>query len=202
VEAEGWRFVAFVPLVPLFPFNLLNYALGLTQIPLTQYVLASLVCMAPGTLAYAWLGYAGREALADNRSAINYALIALALLAAVALLPRLIRRLRGDRELKWIEAELLANWLNDGANVVLIDVRGPDEFTGPLGHLPHALNLPVGTLPDRLTEIKMFEEQPIVVVCRTHKRSAKAASILQEAGFQGVRVLRGGMERWDGRQAD
>jgi uncharacterized membrane protein YdjX (TVP38/TMEM64 family) len=109
VEAEGWRFVAFVRLVPLFPFNLLNYALGLTQIPLTQYVLASLVCMAPGTLAYAWLGYAGREALADNQSAINYALIALALLAAVALLPRLIRRLRGDRELKWIEVELLAN---------------------------------------------------------------------------------------------
>ena len=99
VEAEGWRFVAFVRLVPLFPFNLLNYALGLTQIPLTQYILASLVCMAPGTLAYAWLGYAGREALADNRSAINYALIALALLAAVALLPRLVRRLRGDHEL-------------------------------------------------------------------------------------------------------
>ena len=34
VEAEGWRFVAFVRLVPLFPFNLLNYALGLTRIPL------------------------------------------------------------------------------------------------------------------------------------------------------------------------
>jgi len=119
VEAEGWRFVAFVRLVPLFPFNLLNYALGLTQIPLTQYVLASLVCMAPGTLAYAWLGYAGREALADNQSAINYGLIALALLAAVALLPRLIRRLSGDRELQWIEIELLASWLKDGANVSL-----------------------------------------------------------------------------------
>ena len=86
VEAEGWRFVAFVRLVPLFPFNLLNYALGLTQIPLVHYTLASLVCMAPGTLAYAWLGYAGREALADNATAIHYGLIALALLAAIALL--------------------------------------------------------------------------------------------------------------------
>jgi rhodanese-related sulfurtransferase len=188
-----------VRLVPLFPFNLLNYALGLTQIPLTQYVLASLVCMAPGTLAYAWLGYAGREALADNQSAINYGLIAFALLAAVALLPRLIRRLRGDRELQWIEIELLASWLKDGASVILIDVRGPDEFTGPLGHLPHALNLPVGTLPDRLTEIKVSGEQPIVVVCRTDKRSAKAAIILREAGFRDVRVLRGGMEQWNSR---
>ena len=40
VEAEGWRFVAFVRLVPLFPFNLLNYALGLTRIRLSHYVLA------------------------------------------------------------------------------------------------------------------------------------------------------------------
>ena len=94
VDAEGWRFVAFVRLVPLFPFNLTNYALGLTRIPLAHYVLASFVCMAPGTLAYTWLGYAGREALAGNEAAIRYGLIALALLAAVAFLPRLVRRLR------------------------------------------------------------------------------------------------------------
>lgn len=93
VEAEGWRFVAFTRLVPLFPFNLLNYALGLTRIPLTHYALASLVCMAPGTLAYAWLGHAGREALAGDATAIRYGLVALALLAAVAFLPRLVRRI-------------------------------------------------------------------------------------------------------------
>jgi uncharacterized membrane protein YdjX (TVP38/TMEM64 family) len=97
VEAEGWRFVAFTRLVPLFPFNLLNYALGLTRIPLTHYVLASLVCMAPGTLAYTWLGHAGREALAGDATAIRYGLIALALLAAVAFLPRLVRRIRAAR---------------------------------------------------------------------------------------------------------
>jgi uncharacterized membrane protein YdjX (TVP38/TMEM64 family) len=56
VEAEGWHFVAFVRLVPLFPFNLTNYALGLTRNSPTHYVLASLVCMMPGTLAYTWLG--------------------------------------------------------------------------------------------------------------------------------------------------
>ena len=48
VEDEGWRFVAFTRLVPLFPFNLLNYALGLTRIPLPHYTLAPAVCMAPG----------------------------------------------------------------------------------------------------------------------------------------------------------
>jgi uncharacterized membrane protein YdjX (TVP38/TMEM64 family) len=108
VEAEGWRFVAFVRLVPFFPFNLLNYALGLTRIPLSHYVLASLVCMAPGTLAYAWLGYAGREAIAGNESAIRYGLIALALLAAVAFLPRLIRLLCGEESLRCLHHDYSA----------------------------------------------------------------------------------------------
>ena len=67
VDAEGWRFVAFVRLVPLFPFNLSNYVLGLTRIPLHHYVLATLVCMAPGAVAYTWLGHAGRGALAARR---------------------------------------------------------------------------------------------------------------------------------------
>ena len=94
VEAEGWRFVAFVRLVPLFPFNLANYALGLTRIPLPAYAAASFVCMFPGALAYAWLGHAGREALAGGDGAIRNALLALALLALVAFLPRLARRFR------------------------------------------------------------------------------------------------------------
>jgi uncharacterized membrane protein YdjX (TVP38/TMEM64 family) len=42
VEAEGWRFVALMRLVPLFPFNLMNYALGLTRISLGHYALTSL----------------------------------------------------------------------------------------------------------------------------------------------------------------
>lgn len=94
VEAESWRFIAFVRLVPLFPFNLSNYALGLTRISVAHYVLASLVSMAPGTLAFTWLGYAGREAAAGDFAAIRYGLLALALLAAIAFLPRLASRLR------------------------------------------------------------------------------------------------------------
>ncbi len=94
VEAEGWRFVAFTRLVPLFPFNLLNYALGLTRIRLSHYVLASLICMLPGGLAYAYLGYAGREAAAGGEQAVKAGLVALGLLAAVAFLPRFIGRLR------------------------------------------------------------------------------------------------------------
>lgn len=94
VEAEGWRFVAFVRLVPLFPFNLLNYALGLTRIRIAEYVIASAVCMLPGGFAYTYLGYAGREAAAHGAGAIRNIALAAGLLAAVALLPRLVRRFR------------------------------------------------------------------------------------------------------------
>ncbi len=94
VEAEGWRFVVFVRLVPLFPFNALNYALGLTRIPLGQYVVASYLAMLPGAAAYTYLGYAGREALSGSGGWMRHALIALALIAAALFLPRLARRLR------------------------------------------------------------------------------------------------------------
>lgn len=94
VEAEGWRFVAFTRLVPVFPFNLLNYALGLTRIPFLPYLLATAIGMLPGAIAYTWLGYAGREAAGGGEGLIQKGLIALALLAALAFLPRLVDRLR------------------------------------------------------------------------------------------------------------
>jgi uncharacterized membrane protein YdjX (TVP38/TMEM64 family) len=97
VEAEGWRFVAFVRLVPVFPFNLLNYALGLTRIALAEYIIASAVCMLPGAFAYTYLGYAGREAAAHGAGAIRSVALAIGLLAAAALMPRLVRRFGSAR---------------------------------------------------------------------------------------------------------
>ena len=96
VEAEGWRFVAFVRLVPLFPFNLLNYALGLTRIGLTTYIVTSAICMIPGVVAYTWLGFTSRQALSGGRNLIRDILIAIAILAAAALLPRMVQRMRRD----------------------------------------------------------------------------------------------------------
>jgi uncharacterized membrane protein YdjX (TVP38/TMEM64 family) len=96
VATEGWRFVAFVRLVPLFPFNLLNYALGLTRISFLTYLLATWVFMLPGAFAYTWLGYVGREALSGGDDQIRNITIALSLLAAVTFLPRIVRKLRAQ----------------------------------------------------------------------------------------------------------
>ena len=67
VEDEGWRFVAMTRLIPFIPFNALNYALGLTRIRLVSYVAASVVFMAPGAAAYAYLGHAGRSLATGGR---------------------------------------------------------------------------------------------------------------------------------------
>ena len=98
VEKEGWRFVAFTRLVPLFPFNLLNYSLGLTKISFWQYSLATYVFMLPGAVAYTYLGYIGKEAATGGEALIQKIMIALALLAVVAFMPRFIRQLRQGGE--------------------------------------------------------------------------------------------------------
>lgn len=200
VEAEGWRFVALTRLVPLVPFNLLNYALGLTRIGLVRYVVASLVCMIPGTAAYTWLGHAGKAALGGESDAIRYGLLALGLLALIAFVPRLIRRFRTPR-LRWINVAELKALQNSPRAPTVLDVRNPDEFIGPLGHLPGARNEPLGALPARLGGLATAPRQALVVVCRTDKRSAKAAELLRDAGFADVRVLRGGMEAWRAAEA-
>jgi uncharacterized membrane protein YdjX (TVP38/TMEM64 family)/rhodanese-related sulfurtransferase len=197
VEAEGWRFVALTRLVPLIPFNLLNYALGLTRIRTASYVLASLISMIPGTLAYTWLGYAGREAIAGNVAAIRYGLMGLGLLAAVAFVPRLLQRFKNERPVCWIEVGELVPRLHAAGTIAVIDVRGPDEFAGPLGHIANARNVPLPELPARVAELGSLVETPVVLVRKTDRRSASAAAILDEAGFRDVFVLRGGMVRWN-----
>lgn len=100
VEKEDWRFVAFVRLVPIFPFNVLNYALGLTKIRLWDYSLATYICMLPGAFAYTYLGYIGREAATGGESLVQKAMLALALLAIIAFLPRFISLLRKKKTVK------------------------------------------------------------------------------------------------------
>jgi uncharacterized membrane protein YdjX (TVP38/TMEM64 family) len=99
VEHQGWRFVAFVRLVPVFPFNLLNYALGLSRLSVRTFAVTSFFAMAPGALVYAYLGYAGREAIGGGPDLVRKAFLALTLLAALALLPTLIRRWQRPRRL-------------------------------------------------------------------------------------------------------
>ena len=78
--------------------------------------------------------------------------------------------------------------------VQILDVREPEEFTGPLGHIQDARLIPLGELAERAGELS--RDRPIVAVCRAGGRSAQATVILQQAGFKEVANLTGGMLRW------
>jgi len=194
VETEGWRFVAFTRLVPLFPFNLLNYALGLTRIRFAHYLIATYVCMLPGAIAYTYLGYAGREALAGSEGLIQKALLALALLAAVAFLPGLIGRLRRKPMLSVAE---LKQRLDKNADLMLLDVRTAADYVGEPGHIAGSVNIPLEDLNTRLNELSDRLERPIAIVCRTDRRSTKAGQILVRQGYAEVQVVQNGMTAWN-----
>jgi rhodanese-related sulfurtransferase len=95
----------------------------------------------------------------------------------------------------WLEPAGLRDRLDRGELPMIIDVRGQDEFDGPLGHIVGALNIPLSGLPARVAELARAR-CPIVLVCLTDKRSSQAAATLAEAGIRDVAVLRGGMRGW------
>ena len=194
VESEGWRFVAFVRLVPLFPFNLLNYALGLTRMRLLPYIIATYIFMLPGAIAFTYLGYAGREAVAGGEGLIQKGLLALALLAVVAFLPRLIGTLRRG---PMLDIDQFRRWLDTENNLLVLDVRTSEDFVGEQGHIDKAVNIPVEELQQRMAELGDHLEHPVAIVCRTDKRSVKAALLLTEEGFADVHIVRGGMTKWN-----
>ena len=105
-------------------------------------------------------------------------------------------RVRRPAEPVWIETDALRRQLTaNAAPITVIDVREPAEFSSPPGHLPGAINVPLSTLPTRLGEIAA-RKQPVVLVCKTDRRSAKAAELLLAQGVPAVTVLRGGTDGW------
>lgn len=94
----------------------------------------------------------------------------------------------------WIDVRSLEARLDPKGAVRLIDVRGADEFAGPLGHIAGAVNIPLGELANRVSEVA---PGPVHLICRTDRRSASAAAMLKNAGFAELHVVRGGMQEWN-----
>ncbi len=89
VAEEGWKIVGLTRLSPIFPFNLLNYSFGLTQVSLRDYFFASWIGMMPGTAMYVYLGsLAGSLATLGTegraRTTAEWILYGVGLLATIA----------------------------------------------------------------------------------------------------------------------
>lgn len=77
----------------------------------------------------------------------------------------------------------------------LIDVRQPEEYTGELGHIEGTQLIPLSEIPNHIQNIST--QKPIVFICRSGARSARAASFALENGFSDVYNMKGGMLRWN-----
>ena len=114
--------------------------------------------------------------------------IALSLLGALAFLPRLVARLRAR---PMLGVEELKRRIDAHQDLLVLDVRTTADFVG-------ATNIPLEALESRLDELVVDLERPIALVCRTDRRSARAAALLARRGFADVHVVQGGMTAWLG----
>ncbi len=99
VAEGGWRIVGLTRLSPIFPFNMLNYAFGLTHVSLRDYFVASWIGMMPGTVMYVYLGslagsFAALGSGARARTPGEWALYTVGLLATVVVTLYVTRRAR------------------------------------------------------------------------------------------------------------
>ncbi|MBU6430416.1 MAG: VTT domain-containing protein, partial [Cyanobacteria bacterium REEB65] len=88
VAAEGWKIVLLTRLSPVFPFNLLNYAFGITEVSLKDYFFASWIGMLPGTILYVYAGSLAGDLAALGRGRargpLEWTFYAIGLAATVA----------------------------------------------------------------------------------------------------------------------
>lgn len=96
VEKQGWRMLLITRLVPLFPFNLQNYAYGLTKIGLVTYVGLTAVCIIPGAAVFAFAGGSLANAREDLTSTFVYLGVAAVLFVALSLVPSWLRNVRRE----------------------------------------------------------------------------------------------------------
>lgn len=91
-----------------------------------------------------------------------------------------------------IDARALWQELHNAAPPQVIDVREPREFKQ--GHIPQARLVSLATILSQPLDLPL--DCPIVLVCRSGRRSARAAQYLYSRGYARVAVLRGGMLAW------
>jgi phage shock protein E len=90
-------------------------------------------------------------------------------------------------------AELMKR-LQTEPNLVLIDIRTPQEFAQ--GHIPRAVNLPLDQFGQRSAELAAYRDKEVILYCRTGRRVRIAVHLLLDQGFQKMLLLEGNILGW------
>jgi len=97
---------------------------------------------------------------------------------------------RNGQTVSTVEATTMIN----RENALVLDIRDKADFKA--GHLVNAVNIPYGSLAERMGELERERERPIVLVCKTGQTVSMAGKMLREKGFNAVR-MKGGMMEWN-----
>jgi adenylyltransferase/sulfurtransferase len=100
----------------------------------------------------------------------------------------------GDGIVPEVSASAVKVRLEGGSELLLLDVRDPDEFER--ARIGAARLIPLPELESRVDEIATWKDRPVVVYCHHGPRSLQACRALREAGFEHVESLTGGIEAW------
>ena len=90
----------------------------------------------------------------------------------------------------------VSNLLSQKKDILVLDVRTRQEYSGDLGHIKGSVLLPLQSLWHNQDDLVPYKEKEILVCCRSGQRSAEACRILGESGFK-VKNMRGGMILWN-----
>lgn len=98
-----------------------------------------------------------------------------------------------DEQPNFITQEQMENMAGKNNDLVILDVRQPEERTGPLGKINNSINVPLARFAQGIARLNLDQDIPVVVLCRTQNRSRAAYDELRKQGFSKVYILRGGM---------
>ncbi len=93
-----------------------------------------------------------------------------------------------------ISADVLKRRIENGEDLVLLDVRRDEEWNE--GHLEGAIHIPLHELEDRLSELEPYRDRELIVYCRSGNRSGQACMFLELNGFANPVNLKGGLLAW------
>ena len=134
------------------------------------------------------------EPVEPTPPAFTVIVFVVASLLALRMLPRLIAGV------PFVEPLELKQRLDEGDNILVLDVRYQGDFSGRQGHVPGAMNVPLLRLWRRVrrldADLAPFKGDPVYVIDQRRGLAPYAARLLKRAGFTDVKVVKGGMRGW------